>query len=347
MSGVKWRLAVITLALGGALLPLPKWAVERYYSNLVYPAWQRTLTAASNLIPFALFDILLLAVAGWFLVAVVHGVRRARTDGRRTSAAVTLAVRVATVSAGLYLIFLFGWGLNYRRLSLTDKLPYDAAAVSRAGALELALSAVRQVNDLYERSRGELEGVIEADLADAFVRAQRAVGTRTPARPARPKWTIIDPYFEAAGVDGMTDPYFLETLVPDDLLPFERPFVVAHEWSHLAGFADEGEANFVGWLTCTRGSELARYSGWLFLYTQVFASLGKSDRTDAASRLAPGPRADLRAMSERIQREVKPVVANAGWLMYDRYLKANRIEAGTASYAEVVRLVLGIRIDPT
>jgi hypothetical protein len=345
MAGVKWRLGVITLALGGALLPLPNWAVERYYSNSFYPAWQRTLTAASNLIPFALFDILLLALAGWFLVAVVHGVRRARTDGR-TMVAVAFAVRVATVSAGLYLVFLVGWGLNYRRLSLTEKLPYDAAAVSTAGALELALSAVRQVNDLYERSRGELEGVIDRDLADAFVRAQHAVDTRIPARPARPKWTIIDPYFEAAGVDGMTDPYFLETLVPDDLLPFERPFVVAHEWSHLAGFADEGEANFVGWLTCTRGSELARYSGWLFLYTQVFASLDKSDRTDAASRLAPGPRADLQAMSERIRREVKPVIANAGWLMYDRYLKANRVEAGTASYAEVVRLVLGIRIGP-
>jgi hypothetical protein len=27
--------------------------------------------------------------------------------------------------------------------------------------------------------------------------------------------------------------------------------------------------------------------------------------------------------------------------VYDRYLKANRIEAGAASYAQVVRLVLG------
>jgi hypothetical protein len=43
----------------------------------------------------------------------------------------------------------------------------------------------------------------------------------------------------------MTDPFFLETLVASDVLPFERPFLVAHEWSHLAGIADEGEANFV------------------------------------------------------------------------------------------------------
>jgi hypothetical protein len=342
---VKWRLGVIVLALAGAVAPLPKSAVEHYYSNLLYPAWQRTLTPASNLVPFALFDMLLLGVLGWFVVAAAQAVRRARADGWRR-VIVRFIARAATLSATLYLIFLLGWGLNYRRLSLPEKLTYDAAAVSNAGALELALTAVREVNDLHARARGAVAGGIDPELAEAFVEAQRAVNVRHPARPGRPKWTIIDPYFEAAGVDGMTDPYFLETLVPDDLLPFERPFVVAHEWSHLAGFADEGEANFVGWLTCTRGSHLARYSGWLFLYSQVFASLRQSDRTDAASRLAPGPRADLTAISERIRREVKPVVANAGWLVYDRYLKANRIEAGTASYAEVVRLVLGVRLEP-
>jgi hypothetical protein len=37
------------------------------------------------------------------------------------------------------------------------------------------------------------------------------------------------------------------------------------------------------------------------------------------------------------------VIADAGWQVYDRYLKANRVEAGTRSYAEVVKLILGVR----
>jgi len=36
-------------------------------------------------------------------------------------------------------------------------------------------------------------------------------------------------------------------------------------------------------------------------------------------------------------------VSAAGWRVYDRYLKANRVAAGAASYGEVVRLVLGVR----
>jgi len=60
--------------------------------------------------------------------------------------------------------------------------------------------------------------------------------------------------------------------------------------------------------------------------------------------LDAGPRADLRAARDRYARDVSPRVASAGWRAYDSYLKANRVEAGTASYAEVVRLVLGVRL---
>jgi hypothetical protein len=48
-------------------------------------------------------------------------------------------------------------------------------------------------------------------------------------------------------------------------------------------------------------------------------------------------------ISERVRRELQPQLSAAGWRVYDSYLKANRVEAGTASYAYVIRLVLGSR----
>ena len=71
--------------------------------------------------------------------------------------------------------------------------------------------------------------------------------------PGRPEATLLGGYFHQAAIAGMTDPFFLETLIAPDLLDVERPFVIAHEWAHLAGYADESEANFVAWLTCRRG----------------------------------------------------------------------------------------------
>ena len=182
-------------------------------------------------------------------------------------------------------------------------------------------------------------------LKDAFDRVQRDLGLRALAVPGRPKRSILDGYFRRAGVSGMTDPYFLETLVESDLLAVERPAVVAHEWAHLAGFADEAEANFVGWLTCLRGSTADRYSGWLFLYFELAAGVPAGDRDAAAARLTTGPRADLRAISDRSRRDVAPAVARAGERVYDVYLKANRVDAGVQSYNHVVRLVLGVRFS--
>jgi hypothetical protein len=139
----------------------------------------------------------------------------------------------------------------------------------------------------------------------------------------------------------MTDPFFLEALISSDLLVVERPFVVAHEWAHVAGLADEGEANFAAWLTCLRGTPAHQYSGWLFAYGELVGSLRARDRRAVEAQLAPGPRSDLIAIRERLQRHVNPRVSAAGWRVYDRYLKANRIPAGMASYSEVVRLMLG------
>ena len=161
---------------------------------------------------------------------------------------------------------------------------------------------------------------------------------------ARPKHSMLDWYFRRAGVDGMTDPFFLETLVAGGLLPFERPFIVAHEWSHLAAITDEGEANFTGWLACVRGAPANAYSGWLFLFGELTRVVNGRDRAALSDALAAGPRADLRAIRERSEREISPRVSAVGWRVYDSYLKANRVEAGAASYDEVVRLVLGIRV---
>lgn len=315
--------------------------VERLYSNGLFLIVQRAMTRASNLAPFALLDILIVAVLGAWIAAVVSDVRR--SGGRRLRAAGGIVLRTVALASVLYLAFLILWGLNYRRVPLVDKLQFDAVAVSPDAARALAITAAGRANALYDRAHAP---DVRSEIEGGFAQAQRALGSARLAVAGRPKTTLLDLYFRRAAVDGMTDPYFLETLVSGDLLPFERPFVVAHEWSHLAGYADEGDANFVGWLTCVRGSDSDQYSGWLFLYGEMLGSVAAADRAGVAARLADGPRADRRAIADRVRRNVSPRVSSAGWRVYDRYLKANRVEAGAASYAQVVRLALGVRFGP-
>jgi hypothetical protein len=305
------------------------------------------MTMASNGLPFAMFDVLLIVAVAGTGAALVRDASSSRRLGWRLVVLRGLG-RLATVAAVAYLGFLAMWGLNYRRQPLSSRIAYDPARISSDAARGLAYEAVSRVNALYDSAhRGEWPAPDRLDpaLAGAFARAQRELGSHATFVVGRPKRTLLDGYFRRAGVAGMTDPYFLETLVATDLLAIERPMVVAHEWSHLAGLANEGEANFAGWLTCLRGSAFHQYSGWLFLYGEVAASLTPSDLRTVSANLSDGPRADLMAIRERLRRHVSPLVSAAGWRVYDQYLKANRVEEGTASYAEVVRLVLGAQFE--
>lgn len=339
------QIALVVLAGAAVAAPLPPAAVERYYSNTLFPLVQRVTTQASNLTAFALVDVLLGAGLIYLLVVTL----RARAGVKSRVVAVILwLVRLTVTSSVIVLVFYLTWGLNYRRVPLIEKIPFDQKSVSPDAAHALAVRAAKEINSLYASAHTFASSQAEVDpsLAAGFAEAQRALDVARPAVPGRPKHSILDWYFKAAGVSGMTDPFLLETLVVSDLLPFERSHVIAHEWSHLAGFVDEGEANFVGWLTCMKASPAARYSGWMFLYSELIPGLTDVDRKAVTAQLDFGPRADLLAESERLRRDLKPVIANAGWTVYDRYLKANRVEAGRASYAQVVRIILGVQHDP-
>ncbi len=343
---MKPRAILIACAVVAAVVPTPSDVVERWYSNGVYPGLQRTLTTMSNAVPLALLDGLIVVVVGVTGWGLVRGISRARS-GRRKAEILFATLNVGALAAALYLTFLATWGLNYRRVPLTAKLDFSPARVSSDRVRALAVESTDRLNALFALSHASgASPPYSADsaLADAFKIAAPEFGVSGIAALPRPKRSILDGYFRRAGVAGMTDPYFLETLIASDLLPFERPFVVAHEWSHAAGLADEGEANFAGWLACLGGTPAHQYSAWLFAYSELVQSLDEGDQRRLAAQLDAGPRDDLRAIRDRLLANVSPRVSSAGWRVYDQYLKANRVHAGTASYSEVVRLMLGVQL---
>jgi hypothetical protein len=345
---VRARIAIVAFAVLAALAPVPAVVVERVYSRGMYPRWQAWITSASNAVPIPLFDVFVIAAIATWLVLTILDIRRNRWRGW-SGTAIRLIMRTAMGLAIVYVFFLASWGLNYRRVPLVAKVDYDSGRVSTQGVRSLAEQTASRLNGLYAAAQGAGwpdASRIDAALAAALADAERELGAVRMAVPGRPKRTLLDWYFRKALVDGMTDPFFLETLVVSDLLPFERPFVTAHEWAHLAGYTNEGEANFVGWLSCMRGNAAHQYSGWLFLYGEAAGTLPRADRAELAKRLDPGPLADLRAASARATRNLNPRVSAAGWRVYNEYLKANRVESGTASYAEVVRLILGTKFNP-
>jgi hypothetical protein len=256
-------------------------------------------------------------------------------------------VTVAAVLS-MYVLFQVLWGLNYQRVKVSDKLVLDRDAPATADVAERGREAVGRLNALHGQAhaQGWREPVWRhAPLVDASARVQAMLGAETSAVPGRLKRSLFGFVFRWNAVDGMINPFGLDVLVNPDLLPFERPMVAAHEWAHLAGYADESEANFVGWLTCIHADTASQYSGWLYLYWQIAGELPASDREALAAGLVDGPRRDLTAVSDRLRRGEWAPLRRVSWVAYDQYLKANAVSSGVRSYGEVVTLLHRARFE--
>lgn len=325
-----------------AAVAAPEWARDAYGSRL-YPALQATLTPVSNRVPVPLFDLVLVLVVLAACAGGIAGVRRAwRTRSPRPL--IRLAAIVVVAASFLYLWFLVAWGYNYRRAGVEAVLPrYEAGRATPATVRRLAELSVARVNALHDEAHGRgFPGLDEVPvpLLSSLHQVERRLGRPRPTVASRPKRPWTAPYMRAVGVSGMLAPLFLETYLNPDLTGPERPYVLAHEWAHLAGFAPEEDASFVGLLASIRADVPAQYSAWLFLVSEAASRLHPVTRDLVLQDLGPGPRADLAAIAER-QRSRVPWLDRASWVAYDRAIKSQGADAGVAGYGRVIELVLG------
>jgi Protein of unknown function (DUF3810) len=344
-SGTIAQAAAVAGAVAAAVIPVsPSW-IEQGYSTWFYIFLQQWLTPISNAVPVALLDIACVVLLAVVLGHIVRALRQ-RTGGWLRAIG-RLFLDVAATAATVYLLFLCVWGLNYRRAPMTSRLDHDRARVTGAEVERIAIDAARRLNELHpiaHRSAWPDQGELPARMAAPFAEAQRAIGMTRLAAVGQPKHTLLDWYFRRAAIDGMTDPFFLEVLLNSEILPIERPAILAHEWAHLAGFAHEAEAGFLGWLTTTFGDEQARYSGGLTVFSYAASSLDDGSRDRVVKLLSPGVREDLRAISRRL-RSSAPEVRALAMAAYDRFLRANRVESGVRSYDELITILAGTRFD--
>lgn len=336
-----WRTAAAVAATAGGLSQLPASFAESIYASGAYPWIQRALTGASNVVPFALFDIVCIV-----LVAVVARIWWRAVQTRRQTRSwhpIVAGVARTLLVAGLAVVwFQLAWGLNYARPPVDVRMALPSGAPSADEVAALLTRAVAGAN--ADHAAAHAEGFpgrygVPAALVGALHAVERLDGRTHPTAPGRPKATLLGPYFRMAGVDGLTAPALLETLLNPDLTGPERPFVLAHEWAHLSGYAPEADANFAAFRAVMRGGAAARYSGWLFLLSEAARQVPREPRREALAALASGPRDDLAAIERRAAAQVD-IVQRLGWRVYDGYLRSQGVAEGVRSYSRVTELLV-------
>jgi hypothetical protein len=314
--------------------------IEAHYSNGAYPIVDRVVRAFTGRIPFCVGDVLfviaiVLLVRFWSL-----SVRRAR--GRVAFTALHVVARTFAVACAIYVWFMFSWGFGYSRVPLADKIPVhdertDEDTVNRFG--DRVTDELSRAAPLAHHER-LTDAHIAALLVPTFEATIARLGDDATFAPPHIKPTMFQPLFQASATTGFTDPWTHEVNVDASLYFFERPAIYAHEWSHVSGFNDEAEANFISVIACTTSRDpLLRYSGWLL----VFENLPQN--VHLTHRMGRTAYDDIMAIRARYRKNVNEKVAQASRAAYDGYLKSNHVKAGYASYALFIRWMTGADFD--
>ena len=337
---VRFSVVAPVIALIAALVPIPAWIVDDFYSRDMYMWLQKFMTAGTNVLPFALLDLILVVVVFAVLRRAYRLYHVARQRGL-VDAAWEAIRRIVRAVAIVVILFLWAWGFNYRRLPL-DTVVGGGTTRPAVDALKLAYSdsalLAARLRPLSQ-PEGRYHSIVIA-LKDPMNTALRALSREPLSTFSEPKFSLVlSPYFTAAGITGMINPLGLETIVLSELLPYERPFVLAHEWAHLSGHADEAEASALGWYACMKGDPTLAYSASLYLMMESAAALPAEVRQDLMTRVDAGVKTDIEAIFARMSKQ-RPAVQRTASRVYDEYLRANRVADGTASYSRALQLIL-------
>ena len=158
-----------------------------------------------------------------------------------------------------------------------------------------------------------------------------------------PKKVAVSEILSYQGLTGVYSPFTIEANYNGDMTPYNIPFTTCHELSHLRGFMEEKEANFIAFLACI-GSDRTdfQYSGYLSGWVYCMNALYRTDYEtwqEVRVQLDEDAEPDLAANNAFWDRYEGPVSKTAERIN-DTYLKVNGQADGVKSYDRMVDLVV-------
>ncbi|MDX1477226.1 MAG: DUF3810 domain-containing protein [Saprospiraceae bacterium] len=266
---------------------------------------------------------------------------------RRVSLRSCLLGVLSTAGAVVFL-FYFLWGFNYSRADVAARLDLDARPLD---AEELRAEFGRATTDLRALlAEHDAEISASLDVLPAGLEARvRTLTEQTASQlgfPAygRVRGRLLAPrgillVFNTAGV---YVPFSGEGHVDAGMLPMQIPFTMSHEMSHALGVTDEGDCNFLAYLSCTTADDpMIRYSGMLSYWRYAASEYRRwfpDDYAEVYETLPATMRTSLAAIRANLDKypEFMPRLRNK---VYDSYLKSHGVHEGLRSYSRIVRMV--------
>lgn len=369
------------LALAANQLAVRSSAFADAYSHYVYRVLSLGIGSVTGLLPFSVVELLLYATILFVLfdfvkqlcravrvgVACVHPARVSQDAQTHLLAAVARPLRrflghLFLLLSTLLVLYVFLCGINYHRTSFSEEaglsVTIDAhgTVYDEADLIALCDYLVTEINDTEAQldvsfigQTSETPKPSAAWLWHAGRTGQRAMeklgqryhhlsGHYPFPKPILNTWIL-----SVQQTTGVYSPFTVEANYNRDIAYYDIPFTICHELSHLRGYMQEEEANFIGVLATIGADDLYfNYSGYVSAWVYAGNALARIDSTAFAalySRINARTRQDMLYNNAYWQQfEGKP--AEAHEQLNDAYLKMQGQTSGVRSYGHVTDLML-------
>ena len=377
INRLKWHhwLLLVLLSLITLTKLIPLWGF--IYTTRIYPIIGSLLSPISGLFPFAVGDIFIALSIVWVFFYPIYEIKwrkqlakrfffLAAKRGSYPKKKVVFG-RVAEYLLWVYAWFYIAWGLNYSQPNIYCRTGMKPVEVSEAKFREFAYRYADSINYLSEERRvkseetafddqreSQFNGMVDDGLKnrvrDAVLKGYNEIGAKEGINAPfnqhpHAKTMLFTPLSSMSGVTGSMGPFFCEFTLNGDIRPHDYPAIYAHEFAHLLGIANEGEANFYSYIVCTASSDKAvKFSGYYHIFfhvlRNVFDILGEKEGEKYLKYIRP--EIIQLAKSDRnywLSKRCK-VLDAAQDFIFDLYLRGNHVAEGRKSYSGVVGLIL-------
>lgn len=307
-------------------------------------------------------------------VACVHSARVSQDTQTHLLAAVARPLRrflghLFLILSTLLVLYVFLCGINYHRTSFSEEaglsVTIDAhgTVYDEADLIALCDYLVTEINDTEAQLAAttiQVEGASIGQTSEtpkpsaAWLwhagrtgqRAMEKLGQRYHRLSGHypfPKPILNTWILSVQQTTGVYSPFTVEANYNRDIAYYDIPFTICHELSHLRGYMQEEEANFIGVLATIGADDLYfNYSGYVSAWVYAGNALARIDSTAFAtlySRINARTRQDMLYNNAYWQQfEGKP--AEAHEQLNDAYLKMQGQTSGVRSYGHVTDLML-------
>lgn len=360
ISRLKWRHWVLLVLLSLITLTklIPLWGF--IYTTRIYPIIGSLLSPISGLFPFAVGDIFIALSIVWVFFYPIYEIKWRKQLAKRFFFLAAkrgcypkkkvVFGRVAEYLLWVYAWFYIAWGLNYSQPNIYCRTGMKPVEVSEAKFREFAYRYADSINYLSEEFNGMVDDGLKNRVRDAVLKGYNEIGAKEGINAPfnqhpHAKTMLFTPLSSMSGVTGSMGPFFCEFTLNGDIRPHDYPAIYAHEYAHLLGIANEGEANFYSYIVCTASSDKAvKFSGYYHIFfhvlRNVFDILGEKEGEKFLKYIRP--EIIQLAKSDRnywLSKRCKALDAAQDFI-FDLYLRGNHVAEGRKSYSGVVGLIL-------